>query len=169
MQMATTRPIFSIWIPTTTAIQTCWKRTSTAMILCQWPDFFRELINTVLLEHSEMNDSFLNPAYANDLTLSVAAQVRVTFIHEGAGYLNAVGYYTYTPESFDDCIKSEVDTDDSGIVSLEEFLARPGVEIGWVFPNASRKEDMHGILEQGIRTCSTMGGCFRPVPSSASF
>ena len=73
----------------------------------------------------------------------------MTFIHEGAGYRNAVGYYTFTEGTFYDMIKADVDTDNSGIVSLEEFSRIPGIEIGWVFPNASEVDDHGGILEAG--------------------
>ena len=113
------------------------------------PSSFTDLINSVLSEHNKVDEAFLNPAYRNDLTLSGPGEVRVTFIDEGAGYRNAVGYYTFSEGTFDGLTKADVDTDGSGVVSMEEFLNIPGVEIGWVFPNASELDSSGGILVPG--------------------
>ena len=113
------------------------------------PSSFLEIVSSVLSEGSNVDESFLNPAYQNDLTLTGNAEVRVTFIDEGAGYRNAVGYYTFTQDTFVGLTKADVDTDGSGRVSIQEFLAVPGVEIGWVFPNASELDSSGGILVPG--------------------
>lgn len=113
------------------------------------PSSFLGIVSSVLSEGSNVDEPFLNPAYQNDLTLTGNAEVRVTFIDEGAGYRNAVGYYTFTQDTFVGLTKADVDTDGSGRVSIQEFLAVPGVEIGWVFPNASELDSRGGILVPG--------------------
>lgn len=100
-----------------------------------------EILNAVatgLPESKAVNASFLNPAYPTDLTLTEDAAVQVTFLNEGAGYRNSLGYYIYQAGAFDSHTKASIDTDGSGVVSLEEVLAVDTVEIGWVFPNASK-------------------------------
>ena len=113
------------------------------------PSSFLEIVSSVLSEGSNVDESFLNPAYQNDLTITGDAEVRVTFIDEGAGYRNAVGYYTFSQDTFVGLTKADVDTDGSGLVSIDEFLALPGVEIGWVFPNSSELDSRGGILVPG--------------------
>ena len=76
------------------------------------PTAFTDLVDTVLAERSQIGESFLNPAYKNDLTLSGAAEIRVTFIKEGAANRNSLGYYTYNESTFAGLTKADVDTDE---------------------------------------------------------
>lgn len=94
-------------------------------------------VETALPESRNVSASFLNPVYTTNLTLGQEAQVSVTFLDEGAGYRNSLGYYVYPSGAFDSMSKGDVDTDGSGIVSVAELDAVSGVEVGWVFPNAS--------------------------------
>ena len=110
---------------------------------------FNDLVDTVLAEGSKIDESFLNPLYKNDLTLSEPAEIRVTFIKEGAANRNALGYYTYSEETFKDKTKGDIDTDNSSVISVAELDALPDVEIGWVFPNASKVDSAGGVLING--------------------
>ena len=110
---------------------------------------FKAIVDAALSEGSNVDESFINPAYRNDLVLSEAAEVSVTFIDEGAGYRNAVGYYIFPQAAFAGLSKADVDTDASGVVSLAELKAISGVETGWLFPNASKLDNNGGILVEG--------------------
>jgi hypothetical protein len=82
--------------------------------------------------------NMLNPNYRPVLPLAKSTSVDVTFLQEGAGYLNSLGWYAYSTDSpIMTGTKSNLDLDGSGIVSLEELQNTPGVETGWVFPNSS--------------------------------
>ncbi len=106
----------------------------------------RENVDSVLLrtvrdalpENRNVNADFLNPSYDPTLPVSKDAQVFVTFLDEGAGYRNSLGYYTHETGALDGLSKADVDTDGSGVVSLEELRSVDGVETGWVFPNSSK-------------------------------
>ena len=113
------------------------------------PQEFNDLVDTVLAEGSKIDESFLNPAYQNDLTLSEPAEIRVTFIKEGAANRNSLGYYTYTEETFKNKTKGDIDTDNSKVISVAELAALPDVEIGWIFPNASKLDSQGGELVNG--------------------
>lgn len=55
-------------------------------------------INATLPEGSPLpssNPSLVDPSAERELTLTDSAEVWVSFVHEGAGYRNAIGYYTY--------------------------------------------------------------------------
>lgn len=109
---------------------------------------FLETIAQELPESRDANPVFLNPSYRTDVTLSEAASAEITFIDEGAGFRNSLGYYIFPSGSFDGLTKSDIDRDQSGVISLAEILLIPGVEIGWVFPNAS-KQGAGGDLNAG--------------------
>lgn len=113
------------------------------------PPVFRSVVDTVLAERAQLSEAFINSAYRNELVLSEDGQIRVTFIDEGAGYRNAVGYYLHQADTFDGLTKADVDSDGSGIVSVDELLAVDGVEIGWVFPNSSKRDGAGGELVEG--------------------
>ena len=68
-----------------------------------------DLINNSLPEGSQVpidNPQYIASGNASDTRLLDSAAVWVTFVHEGAGYVNSLGYYTYDlanpPESTDD-------------------------------------------------------------------
>lgn len=99
-----------------------------------------ELVQTVqtqLPEATAVNKSFLNTDYKPHLTLNQKANVSVTFLDEGAGYKNSLGWITFDQNSFSGLSKSDIDTDNSGVISLSEINAVEGVKTGWLFPNSS--------------------------------
>ncbi|MEE8059061.1 MAG: LruC domain-containing protein [Pseudomonadales bacterium] len=57
------------------------------------PEFF-DRINSALPE-SHVNEAFLTDDAGANIHLSEEAEVFITFIHEGAGYKNSFGYFTY--------------------------------------------------------------------------
>lgn len=73
------------------------------------PQDILDLINNSLPEGSQVpndNPQYIPAGRAADTKLTDSAAVWVTFVHEGAGYKNALGYYTYDlsnpPASTDD-------------------------------------------------------------------
>ena len=113
------------------------------------PTSFTDIVSTVLAEGSQIGESYLNTAYNNDLTLSGPGKIRVTFIKEGAGNRNSLGYYIFSEETFKGLTKEDIDTDGSNVISVEELNSLQDVEIGWVFPNASKLDTRGGILSEG--------------------
>ncbi len=107
-----------------------------------------DLLQTYLPERTNVDAEFLNPIYDPDLFIGETTQVHVTFFDEGATYLNSLGFYVYPDGAFDGLSKAIIDTDASGVVSLGELDAIPGVEIGMVFP-AAAKQNYGGPLISG--------------------
>lgn len=73
------------------------------------PQDILDLVNNSLPEGSQVpndNPQYIPAGVAADTKLTDSAAVWVTFVHEGAGYRNALGYYTYDlsnpPASTDD-------------------------------------------------------------------
>lgn len=91
------------------------------------------------------NPEYISSTTNNNIVLKDSAEVWVTFVHEGAGYRNAVGYYSYPtnnpPKKASDIVKKNIifpNTSFSGSggalktgdkVSLGHFTA--GTTIGW--------------------------------------
>jgi hypothetical protein len=106
------------------------------------------LVDTVaeaLPESTNVDKQFLDPSYDPTLRVTQDAQVFVTFVDEGAGYQNSLGYFSYAEGALDGLTKGDVDADSDGVVSLTEADA-VGLEIGWVFPDATKAA---GRLESG--------------------
>ncbi len=97
----------------------------------------KQTINEALPEGRAVDAAFLNPTYDANINLSDNAQVSVTFVDEGAGYKNSLGYFTFQNDSFSGLTKNDIDTDGSGVISVNELNAVGGVETGIVFANAS--------------------------------
>lgn len=98
------------------------------------------LVNTVnesLPEYIEADQIFLRQEYNPVLPLAEDSNISVTFISEGTGNRNSLGWFAWGDSAFDGLSKSDIDTDGSGIVSLDELISVSGVDAGWVFPNAS--------------------------------
>lgn len=113
-----------------------------------------DLVNTTLPERYPVptfNPEYLDDNLVADAQLEDSAEVWVTFVHEGAGWRNTLGFYTYDlsnpPQSVDDItdfsvifpnvsFKREGGNLQSGNkVSLGTFSANTG--IGWfLLPNA---------------------------------
>jgi hypothetical protein len=96
-----------------------------------------QTVQTSLPEQSSVDPSFLNTDYTPYLTLNQSANVSVTFLDEGAGYRNSLGWFTFSDNAFDGLSKGDIDLDNSGVISLTELNAIEGVTSGWLFPNAS--------------------------------
>jgi LruC domain-containing protein len=79
------------------------------------PSGIMTFLGTVFPEHSRVGAAYLSQNYDPNLVITEAAKVKVTFVWEGAGYLNSFGYFTYT-------------TDGSSVTIVDRQL---------VFPNAS--------------------------------
>lgn len=100
------------------------------------------LLNTISQalpeEGQRIEQNFLNQAYDPNIYLSDASQMAITFIDEGAGYRNSLGYFTYNTGAFDGLTFDDIDIDDSGIVSANELNNLSGVNADLIFPNASK-------------------------------
>lgn len=100
-----------------------------------------DLVATVraeLPESRSVGAEFLDPSYQPIITLSEPGVVSVSFIDEGAGYRNSLAWVSLPENSLVGIEKSDLDLDNSGVVSLTELSAIPGMEYGLVFPNVSR-------------------------------
>jgi LruC domain-containing protein len=86
------------------------------------PSSIMTFLGTVFPEHSQIGATFLSQNYDPNLVITEAAKVKVTFVWEGAGYLNSFGYFTYQ-------------TDGSSITIVDRQL---------VFPNASFSDPNKG-------------------------
>ena len=57
-------------------------------------------VGDLLPEQSNAGAAFLGDAYSPNLVMEQDGTVTVTFVHEGAGYKNSLGYFTYTINPF---------------------------------------------------------------------
>ncbi|MCJ8338151.1 MAG: DUF4114 domain-containing protein [Pseudomonadales bacterium] len=105
-------------------------------------------INTALPEQSVVNQEFLNPSYDPNILLQEEANVGITFIDEGAGYRNSLGYFTFEQQSFDALTFAEIDTNNSGHIGIDELQSIAGVNASMIFNNAS-KSGAGGSLNAG--------------------
>lgn len=73
---------------------------------------FLESINISLPEKQAINADYLIPGLSRDLSIVKNTNIYVTFVSEGAAYLNSLGYYTYPlnnpPASVADIQKSSI-------------------------------------------------------------
>ena len=106
-----------------------------------------DFVNSALPE-ATVNADYINPNYDGYLSLNQNATVSVSFLNEGAGYRNSVGYFTFEDGSFDGLTKSSVDTNGNGNISLTELSKVNGTNWGWLYPNAS-KVNSGGVLQTG--------------------
>ncbi|MEM7099135.1 MAG: LruC domain-containing protein [Pseudomonadota bacterium] len=60
-------------------------------------DFFRRINNA--LPEQQINEAFLTDDSGSNITLQEEAEVFVTFLHEGAGYKNSFGYFTFDKDN----------------------------------------------------------------------
>lgn len=99
-------------------------------------------------ETGAIDQNFLNMDYNPNVYLEMDSQIAITFIDEGAGYRNALGYFSYDNDSFSSLSFGDIDTDNSGRVSTSELNSLYGVSLGMLFPNAS-KSGSGGLLNTG--------------------
>ena len=107
-----------------------------------------DIVSTALPESQRVDQNFLNQSYTTDVYLSDDSRVAITFIDEGAGYRNALGYYTYSDSTFSGLRFSDIDTDSSGNITTTELSSLNDVSVGMIFPNAS-KQGGGGLLTTG--------------------
>jgi len=105
-------------------------------------------INTALPEQTVVNQEFLNPSYDPNILLQEDANVGVTFVDEGAGYRNSLGYFTFEQQTFDALTFADIDTDNSGHIGINELQNIEGVNASMIFNNAS-KSGAGGTLNAG--------------------
>ncbi|MFO1036537.1 MAG: DUF4114 domain-containing protein [Geminicoccaceae bacterium] len=97
-----------------------------------------ETIRGVLPESKNVNAIFLDPSYKPTLLLSENATIKLTFVDEGAGYRNSLGWFSVSPTAYESTTNGQINTDGKPGVSLTELTSNlKTTEIGWVFPNAS--------------------------------
>ncbi len=94
-------------------------------------------VTQALPESVDVNQEFLNPSYDPNISFQADAHVSVTFLDEGAGYKNALGYFTFENDTFDGYTFGDIDTDSSGSISINEISNLSGVSTGLIFANAS--------------------------------
>jgi LruC domain-containing protein len=80
------------------------------------PTWVMQKVNTYLPEKKIINPKYLADVYDPNLHIEENSEVEVTFVHEGAGYKNTLGYFIY-------------DFDSQGKINIQSR--------GLVFPNAS--------------------------------
>jgi len=105
-------------------------------------------IQEALPESTDVNQSFLNPSYNPNIQLQNDAHIGITFLDEGAGYRNSLGYFTFSHEAFNGYSFGDIDTDNSGHIGISELTAMNSVNTGMVFNNAS-KAGAGGSLQAG--------------------
>lgn len=96
-----------------------------------------EDVRAALPEQSAINQSFLDPAYDPNLRFEQDGQVGITFIDEGAGFRNALGYFTYEDDSFTGLTFSDIDLNGSGNIDVDEINSVSGVSAEYLFANFS--------------------------------
>ncbi len=99
--------------------------------------FILTTVDQQLPEATAVNANYLNTDYDPYLSLNQDANVSLTFLDEGAGYKNSLGWLTFDENTFYGLSKGDIDIDNSGVVSLSELNSIDGVSTGWLFPNAS--------------------------------
>ncbi len=94
-------------------------------------------IETELPESSNAGAEFLDYTYSPNISPTAPAQLGVTFLSEGAGYRNSLGYFTFKDDTFSSTSFGDIDTDYSGNISINELSALEDVSWGMVFENVS--------------------------------
>lgn len=111
------------------------------------PNLIDEL-NEALPESEVANQAFLDISYDPNIQLQNDSQIGVTFLLEGAGYKNSLGYFTFEDDSFTGTSFSDFDTDGSGNVGIQELNSVSGINAGMIFENSSA-QGSGGVLQAG--------------------
>ncbi|RED43786.1 uncharacterized protein DUF4114 [Aestuariispira insulae] len=97
-----------------------------------------DTVERALPEQRQVGAEFLDPQYDPNISFTADSQVAVTFISEGAGYRNTLGYFSYDAGAFDGLTFGDIDLNGSGSISARELEGISGInEVGIVFGNAS--------------------------------
>lgn len=100
--------------------------------------YILDTVSTALPEQQQVGAEFLDPVYNPNMVFTADTQVSVTFISEGAGYKNTLGYFAYDANTFDNLTFGNIDLDSSGYISAKEIQSLDGVsDVGIIFGNAS--------------------------------
>lgn len=119
------------------------------------PEGLMTEVQQALPEGQDVNQEFLNASYNPNVTLQQEANMAVTFLTEGAGYRNSLGYFTFTDDTFANQSFGSIDSNNSGNISIPELSALQDVSYGMVFNNASASGS-GGSLNPGDTV--TLGG-----------
>lgn len=87
------------------------------------PNAVNDVVSTVFPERSSIGAGFLSDVYSPNLVVTESAHVMITFVHEGAGYRNALGYFTYSSDG------AQVNVHDAQLVFPNASYADPN--LGW--------------------------------------
>ena len=97
-----------------------------------------DTVSRALPERRQVGAHFLDQAYNPNIHFTTDAQASVTFLTEGAGYRNSLGYFNYDLGAFDGLSFGDIDTNGSGVISTQEVASLSGVrDMGILFGNAS--------------------------------
>ena len=96
-----------------------------------------EEVRLALPEGTVANQEYLKPLYNPNISLQADAHVSITFLDEGAGYRNSLGYFTLSDTTVDDMSFGDIDLDGSVHIGIKELQAIEGLETGMVFNNVS--------------------------------
>lgn len=110
--------------------------TSTLVNIDLEPGLLTE-VQEALPESIDVNQEFLSDYYNPNIILQSDAHVAVTFLDEGAGYKNSLGYFTFSDTTFDGYTFGDLDTDGSGHIGISELQSIDGIDAGMVFNNSS--------------------------------
>jgi len=105
-------------------------------------------MNAALPERQVANQEFLDLSYDPNIQLQNDSQIGVTFLLEGAGYKNSLGYFTFENDTFTGTSFSDFDTDGSGNVGIQELNSVSGISAGMIFENSSA-QGSGGVLQAG--------------------
>lgn len=105
-------------------------------------------VQTALPERSAVNQSFLSSDYNPNIRLSEDSHLAVSFIDEGAGYRNSVGYFEFSDTAFDGLSFGDIDSNNSGRISFSEINEVEGVSADLMFSNFSESGG-GGLLTYG--------------------
>lgn len=105
-------------------------------------------MNAALPEGVVANKEYLDLNYDPNIQLQSDSQIGITFLLEGAGYKNSLGYFTYQNDTFTNTSFSDFDTDGSGNVGIQELNSVSGIDAGMIFNNSSA-QGSGGVLQAG--------------------
>ncbi|MFC6439275.1 DUF4114 domain-containing protein [Pseudobowmanella zhangzhouensis] len=128
-----------------------------------------ELLKTVteaLPESYQVNAAFLSDEFNPNITFSEDAQMAITFVDEGAGFRNSVGYFNFEAGAFDNLSFGDIDLNNNGIISIDELSMVESVNVGMIFNNFSEAGG-GGTLQVGDTTVIG-GGSFSYTDSGIS-
>lgn len=112
--------------------------TSTLVNVDLDPSLLQE-VQLALPESVVANKEYLSSEYNPNITLQSDAHMSVTFLDEGAGYRNSLGYFTFTDNAFDGSTFGDLDLNGSGHIGINELQAIDGIETGMIFNNVSER------------------------------